>query len=616
MHLKKFKTIALSCALAISLLCPCAVMAQEAQPSAAEQPAEEQPVEETFPVQEEAAGEGEEPGQESAPEGSEAVPEEKSEEVKEGAAAEEEAKAKEPESAEETKKAQKKTKAQQNEAEEGKAAESGADYLSQTVTPVDECKSGIVEVAVGYEFDDGSFDPWIAGTGFLVSQDRALTLTEFTSITADSETYQEIAEARRGGYLALGIDILDFASIEPHLALCVYAADGSRIRASAQDLDGTVSFIELSKQLIGVRPFILATDGTFEKGLQSGYALGYKKTLLDNTLPSTIKNVFVEEAAIRTIGDGAISFLSTADNGIAGGPVIGEDMIVYGICLENSAGSGKAADIRAYYSALTKEDYGISFDASEKQRASIFDPPYCYIIFGVLGTAIIVCFVVGILLIKSSNGEKPAREKKPKKERERKPFSRKKKEEMQEEQAEKEKVPARHDYVPEETEKYDAEYLESARQRQKEERARKARQAKEEEEARKRRSREILEGDDDDDDGESDTGILVKKRYPYFERKSTGERIDISKTKYILGKSQKEADYRIAGNNTISRTHCEIITKEGRDGTKRRYIKDLGSANETFVNGALVKGDVEKYLSDGDIVRLSDEEFVFHDVET
>ena len=94
-------------------------------------------------------------------------------------------------------------------------------------------------------------------------------------------------------------------------------------------------------------------------------------------------------------------------------------------------------------------------------------------------------------------------------------------------------------------------------------------------------------------------------REPYRIREDTGEKFAITKTETRVGKGES-ADIVIKGNNTISRSHAEIIF----DGT-RFFIQDLKSLNHPYVNGEIV---TEKTgLMYGYVITLSEENFIFSD---
>ncbi len=106
-------------------------------------------------------------------------------------------------------------------------------------------------------------------------------------------------------------------------------------------------------------------------------------------------------------------------------------------------------------------------------------------------------------------------------------------------------------------------------------------------------------------DREQDDATTMLKQRPYkkifLTRLMTGEKIEITKTPFIMGKG-KGCDYLIAGNATISRQHARLEQIEGKV-----FLEDLQSSNHTFIDGKQID---EKYeLSDQKIFQLSDEKF-------
>jgi len=63
-------------------------------------------------------------------------------------------------------------------------------------------------------------------------------------------------------------------------------------------------------------------------------------------------------------------------------------------------------------------------------------------------------------------------------------------------------------------------------------------------------------------------------------------------------------DLVIADNKTVSRRHAVI--KRTPDGYK---IVDFDSLNHTYMNGKMLVAGQEESISNGDIIRFSDEEF-------
>lgn len=89
-------------------------------------------------------------------------------------------------------------------------------------------------------------------------------------------------------------------------------------------------------------------------------------------------------------------------------------------------------------------------------------------------------------------------------------------------------------------------------------------------------------------------------------RAKGGERININKPEFTIGKEKRRVDYCISDNNSVSRAHAKFRVRGGRC-----YITDLGSTNCTFVNGNKLSPNQEVILSGGDKIKISDEEFEF-----
>lgn len=93
---------------------------------------------------------------------------------------------------------------------------------------------------------------------------------------------------------------------------------------------------------------------------------------------------------------------------------------------------------------------------------------------------------------------------------------------------------------------------------------------------------------------------------PYLLRCSNNEKILLEKAVFHIGKERSYVDYCISGNPTISRSHADIINKNGQF-----YIVDNNSTNHTYVNGEMIPSNTEIPLSHGAKIRLSNEEFEF-----
>lgn len=89
-------------------------------------------------------------------------------------------------------------------------------------------------------------------------------------------------------------------------------------------------------------------------------------------------------------------------------------------------------------------------------------------------------------------------------------------------------------------------------------------------------------------------------------RMKSNEKISINKAAFYLGKDGLRADYCIRDNPSVSRSHAVIKQINGEF-----YLEDLQATNGTFHNGRRLQPTQSVKLSDGDRIRLANEEFSF-----
>lgn len=94
--------------------------------------------------------------------------------------------------------------------------------------------------------------------------------------------------------------------------------------------------------------------------------------------------------------------------------------------------------------------------------------------------------------------------------------------------------------------------------------------------------------------------------FPYLIRQRDQSRHTVDKPVFRIGKERQYCDYFISDNTAISRSHADIVTREGR-----YYIVDRNSTNHTYVDGRLIPAEREIELYHGTRVRLANEEFSF-----
>lgn len=93
---------------------------------------------------------------------------------------------------------------------------------------------------------------------------------------------------------------------------------------------------------------------------------------------------------------------------------------------------------------------------------------------------------------------------------------------------------------------------------------------------------------------------------PTLIRKRNNETVVINKPTFRIGKEKSYVDYFIGDNTAISRSHADIITRNGQ-----YYIVDMNSTNHTYVNGVLIQSNVEVPIAAGTKLRLANEDFEF-----
>ncbi len=93
---------------------------------------------------------------------------------------------------------------------------------------------------------------------------------------------------------------------------------------------------------------------------------------------------------------------------------------------------------------------------------------------------------------------------------------------------------------------------------------------------------------------------------PYLIRSKNNEKILLNKSVFKIGKERSYVDYFIGDNTAISRSHANIITREGK-----YYIVDTNSTNHTYLNGQMLKSNAEVEIEQGSKIRLANEDFEF-----
>ncbi len=96
------------------------------------------------------------------------------------------------------------------------------------------------------------------------------------------------------------------------------------------------------------------------------------------------------------------------------------------------------------------------------------------------------------------------------------------------------------------------------------------------------------------------------RRDPHLIRTKNNERIPLNKPVFRIGKERSYVDYFVSDNTAVSRSHANIINRNGVF-----FVVDTNSTNHTYVNGGMIQSNVETKLAHGTKIRLANEEFEF-----
>ena len=90
-------------------------------------------------------------------------------------------------------------------------------------------------------------------------------------------------------------------------------------------------------------------------------------------------------------------------------------------------------------------------------------------------------------------------------------------------------------------------------------------------------------------------------------RSKTGEKINITRENFKIGRERSRVDYCISDNTAVGRHHATIVVRNGE-----AYLIDQNSRNFTFINDVKVTPNMETKLQEGDKVCFADEVFTYH----
>ena len=108
--------------------------------------------------------------------------------------------------------------------------------------------------------------------------------------------------------------------------------------------------------------------------------------------------------------------------------------------------------------------------------------------------------------------------------------------------------------------------------------------------------------------GAGETTVLSSNKVSgSLTRSKTGEKINITRDNFKIGRERSKVDYCISDNTAIGRHHATIVSRNGE-----AYLVDQNSRNFTFVNNVKVPANTETKLNNGDKITFGDEEYTYN----
>lgn len=138
----------------------------------------------------------------------------------------------------------------------------------------------VYRIRIGYEFDDGSFDEWATGTGFLVGGKYILTTQTLSDTTTSSPLFQRIVEEKSARYTKAGVSLSDASTTEKHVKIKVYDTAGKEKTISSSIAESGIGVIVINQ----TEPSVPAVFEDSDKlDVSEGSTFNIKYTLKSNS---------------------------------------------------------------------------------------------------------------------------------------------------------------------------------------------------------------------------------------------------------------------------------------------------------------------------------------------
>ena len=186
----------------------------------------------------------------------------------------------------------------------------------------------VYQIEIGYEFDDGSFDMWAQGSGFLITNKDILTTQTLTDTTTTSNLYKRIVKERSEAYKRIGVSLSNEKEVTKGIKVFVTNTRGEKIEATNILFQNGMGVITMPK--VSATETAIFQDAN-KVNKSAGQEVSIKFDGKDDALCDVQSvNGVIEENENKDVK----SFIVTADtsNGyVLGAPVINEDGNIVGL---------------------------------------------------------------------------------------------------------------------------------------------------------------------------------------------------------------------------------------------------------------------------------------------
>lgn len=226
--------------------------------------------------------------------------------------------------------------------------------------------SSVFSIQIGYEFEDGSFDEWQKGTGYLVSNQEILTTQTLADTSTSSTLYKSILDKKADAYKSANIDLKNEKEVEKHFKIKVTNSDGEVLAVKASSAKNGLGLISLEKTTTST-PAVFEEEGDVVSTEGTKYKLKLSALANNKAEISESEGTLVKPATNAASGTLALTADTSKGNPL-GSPVYNESGNIIGMV----TGTGESLTVVPSGGLQTfLNNNGVKFDTritAEKKR--------------------------------------------------------------------------------------------------------------------------------------------------------------------------------------------------------------------------------------------------------